>query len=77
METNIIRLKRKLTFQEYQMVTNSLERLGIEIDYPENELSQDEVNSISKGIKDIEEGNFCTSEELHSKIKEKYGIEMV
>ena len=78
MSTNVIPLKEKLDFSQYQTILKFLDNMGIEVEEPEYidfyyELSYDDIEKIKKSEQQIKESKTITNEALFNKLESKYG----
>ena len=78
MSTNVIPLKEKLDFSQYQTILKFLDNMGIEVEEPEYidfdyELSDEDIEKIKKSEQQIKESKTITNEALFNKLESKYG----
>ena len=78
MSTNVIPLKEKLDFSQYQTILKFLDNMGIEVEEPEYidfyyELSDEDIEKIKKSQQQIKESKTITNEALFNKLESKYG----
>ena len=78
MSTNVIPLKEKLDFYQYQTIFKFLDNMGIEVEEPEYidfyyELSDEDIEKIKKSEQQIKESKTITNEALFNKLESKYG----
>ena len=78
MSTNVIPLKEKLDFSQYQTILTFLDNMGIEVEEPEYidfyyELSDEDIEKIKKSEQQIKESKTITNEALFNKLESKYG----
>ncbi|HFA9658080.1 TPA: hypothetical protein WM899_002194 [Neisseria gonorrhoeae] len=78
MSTNVIPLKEKLDFYQYQTILKFLDNMGIEVEEPEYidfyyELSDEDIEKIKKSEQQIKESKTITNEALFNKLESKYG----
>ena len=78
MSTNVIPLKEKLDFSQYQTILKFLDNMGIEVEETEyidfySELSDEDIEKIKKSEQQIKESKTITNEALFNKLESKYG----
>ena len=78
MSTNVIPLKEKLDFYQYQTILKFLDNMGIEVEEPEYidfyyELSDEDIEKIKNSEQQIKESKTITNEALFNKLESKYG----
>lgn len=66
---NTITLKRNLSFQEYQLLTKTLDDMGIEIEYDLDPFTLDEqdLKNIAKSNEEAKQGLLIPNEEVRNK----------
>lgn len=69
---NTIILKRNLSFQEYQLLMQALDDIGIEVEYKIDPFTLDEedLKKIAKSKEEAEQGLLIPSEEVRKKALE-------
>ena len=78
MYTNTITFKENLPFQQYQMIMNFLDNMGIEVVEPKEqdfyyELSLQGLEKLKRAEQQSKEGKTISMDDLLSKLKAKYG----
>ena len=78
MYTNTITFKENLPFQQYQMIMNFLDNMGIEVVEPKeqdfySELSLQDLEKLKRAEQQSKEGKTISMDDLLSKLKAKYG----
>ena len=78
MYTNTITFKENLPFQQYQMIMNFLDNMGIEVVKPKEqdfyyELSLQDLEKLKRAEQQSKEGKTISMDDLLSKLKAKYG----
>ena len=78
MYTNTITFKENLPFQQYQMIMNFLNNMGIEVVEPKEqdfyyELSLQDLEKLKRAEQQSKEGKTISMDDLLSKLKAKYG----
>ncbi|MBI1647211.1 toxin-antitoxin system, antitoxin component [Capnocytophaga sp. 051621] len=78
MYTNTITFKENLPFQQYQMIMNFLDNMGIEVVEPKEqdfyyELSLQDLEKLKRAEQQSKEGKTISMDDLLSKLKAKYG----
>ena len=78
MYTNTITFKENLPFQQYQMIMNFLDNMGIEVVEPKEqdfyyELSLQDLEKLKRAEQQPKEGKTISMDDLLSKLKAKYG----
>lgn len=66
---NTIKLKRNLSFQEYQLLTKTLDDMGIEIEHSLDSFTLDEqdLKNITKSNEEAKQGLLIPNEEVRNK----------
>ena len=78
MYTNTITFKENLPFQQYQMIMNFLDNMGIEVVEPKEQdfyydLSLQDLEKLKRAEQQSKEGKTISMDDLLSKLKAKYG----
>ena len=78
MYTNTITFKENLPIQQYQMIMNFLDNMGIEVVEPKEqdfyyELSLQDLEKLKRAEQQSKEGKTISMDDLLSKLKAKYG----
>ena len=78
MYTNTITFKENLPFQQYQMIMNFLDNMGIEVVEPKEqdfyyELALQDLEKLKRAEQQSKEGKTISMDDLLSKLKAKYG----
>lgn len=71
--TNIIELKEKISFEQYQTAVRLLNAVGIEVKN-KNHFTENQIKSIKLGIKQAENGMLSPHEETMEKMKRLCGM---